>query len=73
MLQPCTACCRKGTPFEWPCSASHLSDVADLAAVVGDIEIPHVVAVQQQAPQGRVVEAQKELMPSSVRRKSHTP
>lgn len=61
---PFTACCRKYTPFAWPCPASHLSDVADFAAVVGDIEIPHVVAVEQQAPRGRVVEAQKELMPS---------
>lgn len=64
---PCTACYRRYTAFAWPCPASHLSDVANFAAVVGDIEIPHVVAVEQQAPRGRVVEAQKELMPSFTR------
>ena len=35
----------------------HLSDVANLAAIVGDVEAPHVIAVEQQAPRRGVVKA----------------
>lgn len=37
----------------------HLPDIADLAPVVHDIEVLHVMAVQQNAPRCWVVEAQK--------------
>lgn len=43
----------------------HLPDVADLAPVVRNIEVLHVMAVQQNTSRCWVVEAQKKLMMTS--------
>lgn len=42
-------------------AGTHLSDVANLVPVVLDVETLHVMAVQEQAPRGRVVEPKEKL------------
>lgn len=59
MLPAYKTCHTRGKVFVSPCPVSNLSDIADLAAIEGDVEIPHVVAVQQQTPRRGVVEAEE--------------
>lgn len=47
ILQAYKTCHIGGTVFVSPCPMFNLSDTAYLAAEEGDVEIPHVVAVQQ--------------------------
>ena len=35
----------------------HLSNVANFAAIVGDVEVPHFMVVKQKAPRRGVIEA----------------